>query len=206
MPIFERGSSQCRAQNCWRDNTYVRARSCSLLSSFKKGKAFSLHCLSPLLPPRLAWGILNHCGLGCYGAAWSNQQGQRPAGLKNRAGRWRKPRDLPSSGGLYQPPGRNPHQTREPRGLLPSGGNSEATFLSHECPAPYGRGEGCRGSPPAHSPVTKVYRASAASFRRGPGRETSLESALKIASFWTAFRVSQPARDLISSTGVGPSP
>ena len=51
MPIFERGSSQCRAQHCWRDNTYVRARSCSLLSSFKKGKAFSLRCLSPLCFP-----------------------------------------------------------------------------------------------------------------------------------------------------------
>jgi len=51
LPIFERGSSQCRAQHCWRDNTYVRARSCSLLSSFKKGKAFSLRCLSPLCFP-----------------------------------------------------------------------------------------------------------------------------------------------------------
>ena len=39
MPIFERGSSQCRAQHCWRDNTYIRARSCS---------PFSLRCLSPL--------------------------------------------------------------------------------------------------------------------------------------------------------------
>ena len=51
LPIFERGSSQCRAQHCWRDNTYVRARSCSLFSSFKKGKAFSLRCLSPLCSP-----------------------------------------------------------------------------------------------------------------------------------------------------------
>ena len=54
LPIFERGSSQCRAQNCWRDNTCVCARSCSLFSSFKKGKAFSLRCLSPPSPPRLA--------------------------------------------------------------------------------------------------------------------------------------------------------
>ena len=56
MPIFERGSSQCRAQHCWRDNTYVRARSCSLLSSFKKGKAFSLRCLSPLCFPAVGVG------------------------------------------------------------------------------------------------------------------------------------------------------
>ena len=48
LPIFERGSSQCRAQHCWRANSRYRARSCSLLSSFKKGKAFSLRCLLPL--------------------------------------------------------------------------------------------------------------------------------------------------------------
>ena len=48
LPTFERGSSQCRAQHCWRVNTHVCARSCSLLSSFKKGKAFSLRCLLPL--------------------------------------------------------------------------------------------------------------------------------------------------------------
>ena len=56
LPIFERGSSQCRAQHCWRDNTYIRARSCSLLSSFKKGKAFSLRCLSPLCSPEVGVG------------------------------------------------------------------------------------------------------------------------------------------------------
>ena len=48
LPIFERGSSQCRAQNNWLANSCHRARSCSLFSSFKKGKAFSLRCLSPL--------------------------------------------------------------------------------------------------------------------------------------------------------------
>ena len=51
LPIFERGSSQCRAQHSWLTNSYVRARSCSLFSSFKKGKAFSLRCLSPLCSP-----------------------------------------------------------------------------------------------------------------------------------------------------------
>ena len=51
LPIFERGSSQCRAQHTWTANMDVRARSCSLLSSFKKGKAFSLRCLSPLCSP-----------------------------------------------------------------------------------------------------------------------------------------------------------
>ena len=34
----------------------VRARSCSLFSSFKKGKAFSLRCLSPLCSPAVGTG------------------------------------------------------------------------------------------------------------------------------------------------------
>ena len=48
LPIFERGSSQCRAQTNWLANSCHRARSCSLFSSFKKGGPFSLRCLSPL--------------------------------------------------------------------------------------------------------------------------------------------------------------
>ena len=56
LPIFERGSSQCRAQHSWLTNSYVRARSCSLFSSFKKGKAFSLRCLSPLCSPAVGVG------------------------------------------------------------------------------------------------------------------------------------------------------
>ena len=66
LPIFERGSSQCRAQHSWTANIYVRARSCSLFSSFKKGKAFSLRCLSPLCSPQLAAGIRIPCKLGCF--------------------------------------------------------------------------------------------------------------------------------------------
>ena len=56
LPIFERGSSQCRAQHSWTANMNVRARSCSLFSSFKKGKAFSLRCLSPLCSPAVGGG------------------------------------------------------------------------------------------------------------------------------------------------------
>ena len=56
LPIFERGSSQCRAQHSWIAITYNRARSCSLFSSFKKGKAFSLRCLSPLCPGAVGVG------------------------------------------------------------------------------------------------------------------------------------------------------
>ena len=56
LPIFERGSSQCRAQTNWLANSCHRARSCSLFSSFKKGKAFSLRCLSPLCFPAVGAG------------------------------------------------------------------------------------------------------------------------------------------------------
>ena len=56
LPIFERGSSQCRAQHSWIAITSYRARSCSLFSSFKKGKAFSLRCLSPLGSPAVGAG------------------------------------------------------------------------------------------------------------------------------------------------------
>ena len=54
-PFWRRGS-QCRAQTSWRANSSYRARSCSLFSSFKKGKAFSLRCLSPLVSPAVGAG------------------------------------------------------------------------------------------------------------------------------------------------------
>ena len=72
MPIFERGSSQCRAQHSWIANIYVRARSCSLFSSFKKGKAFSLRCLSPLCSPAVG-----------AGQAYPLRVGMLPCCLKN---------------------------------------------------------------------------------------------------------------------------
>ena len=56
IAFFERRSSQCRAQTSWRDNSCYLARSCSLFSSFKKGKAFSLRCLSPLVSPAVGVG------------------------------------------------------------------------------------------------------------------------------------------------------
>ncbi len=48
LPIFERGSSQCRAQTSWIAISYCRARSCSPFSAVKIGGPFSLRCLSPL--------------------------------------------------------------------------------------------------------------------------------------------------------------
>ena len=66
LPIFERGSSQCRAQHSWIAIPCCRARSCSLFSSFKKGKAFSLRCLSPLCSPAVGGWQAPPCRLGCF--------------------------------------------------------------------------------------------------------------------------------------------
>ena len=47
----------------------VRARSCSLFSSFKKGKAFSLRCLSPLCSPAVGAGQTQMAALGMFRVA-----------------------------------------------------------------------------------------------------------------------------------------
>ena len=116
LPIFERGSSQCRAQHSWTANIYVRARSCSLFSSFKKGKAFSLRCLSPLCSPAVGGGQAYLLRV----PAFSRRQARAVARQVPR----RSVRDG------Y----RELDQTGEPRGLSPSGGNFTASLLSPEQP------------------------------------------------------------------------
>ena len=56
------------------------------------------------------------------------------------------------SGRLFRPALMKPCQTREPRGLLPSGGNSAANLLSLKRPARIARSPGCRGTAPATAP------------------------------------------------------
>ena len=70
LPIFERGSSQCRAQHSWTANMDVRVRSCSLFSSFKKGKAFSLRCLSPLCSPAVGVGHADPLQVEKFQCSW----------------------------------------------------------------------------------------------------------------------------------------
>ena len=57
LPIFERGSSQCRAQHSWTSQhlTFVRARAHSFPLS-KRARPFSLRCLSPLCSPAVGAG------------------------------------------------------------------------------------------------------------------------------------------------------
>ena len=56
------------------------------------------------------------------------------------------------SGRLFRPALMKPCQTREPRGPLPSGGNSAANLLSLKRPARIARSPGCRGTAPATAP------------------------------------------------------
>ena len=86
LPIFERGSSQCRAQHSWTANMDVRARSCSLFSSFKKGKAFSLRCLSPLCSPAVGAGQAYPLRVGMLPCCLKNDATQK-ASVKSKS-RW----------------------------------------------------------------------------------------------------------------------
>ena len=153
LPIFERGSSQCRAQTSWQANSCYRARSCSLFSSFKKGKAFSLRCLSPLCSPAVGAGQTQPMRVGMLrrrldGFAVSIN---RPVSQLTAGGRLTQPAQhvfFCNSKGqhgfetklafLASHEARrrmavfpiqlttNPHQTREPRGPSPSGGKTPA--------------------------------------------------------------------------------
>ena len=83
---------------------------------------------------------------------WPLLQGKRPKGFPNLAGLWREPEGLSPDGDLYRPPDRKPHQTGEPRGLSPSGGNSAAKPFSLEYPrAPRARC-GVQGVTPCREP------------------------------------------------------
>ena len=86
LPIFERGSSQCRAQHCWTVIPYYRARSCSLFSSFKKGGPFSLRCLSPLCSPAVGGGQAYPLRDKWFPDGWLALQGQRPTSLRKDVG------------------------------------------------------------------------------------------------------------------------
>ena len=149
LPIFERGSSQCRAQHNWTANMNVRARSCSLFSSFKKGKAFSLRCLSPLCSPAVGVVQTYPLRVGRFVMTWIFLHRKRPAWFQIHAGLLKRAM-RPIAGGLGSPTNRKSCQTGEPRGPPPSGGKTPAKQHVVQAPcAPQARSPGCRGSPPA---------------------------------------------------------
>ena len=78
-------------------------------------------------------------------------QGKRPAGNQIHADLYCKPEGLSPDGGLSYPTSTKPHQTREPRGLLPSGGKPAVKLLSSERSARIARSPGSRGTAPCAS-------------------------------------------------------
>ena len=102
-------------------------------------------------PAQLAGDILNPCRVGCFGVACVFSQGKRPAGNQIHADLYCKPEGLSPDGGLSYPTSTKPHQTREPRGLLPSGGKPAIKLLSSERSARIARSPGSRGTAPCAS-------------------------------------------------------
>ena len=129
LPIFERGSSQCRAQHSWLTNSYVRARSCSLFSSFKKGKAFSLRCLSPLCSPAVGVGQ-TYPLRGDFGRPSASGFG----GASHEARRRMAVYAIQAAGSRTRPASRG---TRRATAVKPRPG-----CFPTSSPAPYGRGVG----------------------------------------------------------------
>ena len=64
----------------------------------------------------------------------------------------REPEGLSPDGGLHTPTNRKPHQTGEPRGLLPNGGNSAAKPFSLEYPRALWARCGVQGDTPCREP------------------------------------------------------
>ena len=105
--------------------TFVRARAHSFPLS-KRARLFPSAAYRRSAPPQLAAGIRTPCGLGWFNVACIFLQHKRPAGFHIHAG-------------LCYSTGREPHQTGEPRGLLPSGGSFAAKpHVSRAVPRPMG--------------------------------------------------------------------
>ena len=68
LPVFERGSSQCRAQTSWRANSSYRARSCSPFPPSKWAGLFPSAAYRRSALPQLALGRLKWRCLGCLDA------------------------------------------------------------------------------------------------------------------------------------------
>ena len=163
LPIFERGSSQCRAQHSWTANIYVRARSCSLFSSFKKGKAFSLRCLSPLCSPAVGGGHAYPLRVEIMPVAWrfcsvtngGSASPQLAVGRLTCCGFRRFPEDRREPwhgrchGDLCAMDTGNPTRIASREACRRAAVILRPACFPPSSPAPFGRGVGCRGAPPA---------------------------------------------------------
>ena len=124
LPILTAGLAMSRAMEL--DSYYLRLERARarLFPPSKWAGLFPSAAYRRSAPPQLTLGRLQWRYLGCFGEAWMASQRKRPPEFQNYIGLLREPQDLPSSDGLYQPAGRKSHQTREPRGLSPSGGKT----------------------------------------------------------------------------------
>ena len=128
----------------------VRARAHSFPLS-KRARLFPFAAYRRSAPPQLARGHTQPLQGGCFGVACVFSQGKRPAGNQIHADLYCKPEGLSPDGGLSYPTSTKPHQTREPRGLLPSGGKPAIKLLSSERSARIARSPGSRGTAPCAS-------------------------------------------------------
>ena len=117
----------------------------------KRARLFPLAAYRRLAPPQLARGHTQPLQGGCFGVACVFSQGKRPAGNQIHADLYCKPEGLSPDGGLSYPTSTKPHQTREPRGLSPSGGKPAIKLLSSERSARIARSPGSRGTAPCAS-------------------------------------------------------
>ena len=123
-PFCRRGSL-CRAQHDWPDFTCDPSRSELAFFRRQNGRAFFPPLpIAARLRLRLGGGEGQIARVGMIRRGAVDLARQTAKGDPNHVGLWREPRDLPSSGGLYRPISGRPHQTREPRGLSPSGGKT----------------------------------------------------------------------------------
>ena len=133
--------------------TFVRARAHSYpLSKRARLFPFAAYCRSA--PPPLGWGR-NDSSAGWDVFMWfgrfSKATDQQVWG--NYDDRWREPEGLLPDSGLYPPSGGKLTQTGEPRGLLPSGGDSAAKPHVSLRPCAQSAQSGVKGYYPLRSAV-----------------------------------------------------
>ena len=124
-----------------------------------------------LLPSQWVKSKLTHYKVGYFPDAWPILENERPAG---------------------SPPGREPHQTREPRGLSPSGGKTPAKPHVPRAPcAPMARSPGCRGGERKRVSSGHNRRRRLATGSRQPKRgfDTAVsKTTIEVADFYPCLR------------------
>ena len=131
----------------------VRSRAHSFpLSKRARLFPFAAYCRSA--PPPLGWGR-NDSSAGWDVFMWFGRfsKATDQQVWENYDDRWREPEGLLPDSGLYPPSGGKLTQTGEPRGLLPSGGDSAAKPHVSLCPCAQSAQSGVKGYYPLRAAV-----------------------------------------------------